>query len=951
LTRRRLLDELDRLRTTRLALVIAPAGAGKTTLLAQYASRWDGPVGWWQVEPGCRVTGVVRGLAAAVPGLSDVLDPAAADLDALVAGLDRASPGQVLLVVDDTHRLTDPAATAALETVINGAPQRLHTLVGGRRMPDLNVSRHELANVYIVDGELLRFRTWEVEHLLRDVYREPLPPDDAAALSRRVGGLAAGLHMFHLSTRGQPLPQRRRAVAALDGRSALTRAYLTRTVLAELPEELRVFLIRTCVFDVLTESRCERLLDRPGTSKRHLAELERRQAFTVTHDGGRTYRYHEVLRAHLAVMLAEEVGDARARQWHARAGALLAADGANIAAARAYARAEDWTAVSWLLNLIGADDDVEPWHDVVPAWLIAEDPWLMLAEGRRLLGRGKLTAGVDLLRAAEEHFDEDRGRARCRTVRRLAQAWLPGTPLPGPMHYSVLLRDATRRHPALVAATGQPVVQAVAFLLGGNITEVRRLVPNEPPDSPDPQALILRLVNACLALAGGDDTARQVLAGVVVDIERIGLHWLTRLARAAAVLDGSKDGIEAAREVLEESDNDGDLWGGALALTGLCLMRSVDHSSDPADVEDAHDLVRRCRLLDAGVLDAWAHALLALAAVAAGLPDAAVEAQRAEGLARSAGVPGAYAAAQVAAARCTGARIDPGGLAAESGLPVRVITRWLGTEAARSLEAPPVEVCCFDGFRMRLHGQPVYLTALKPRTRTALRLLAVHAGRAVHRETMIEALWPDLSPTAATRNLHVTLSSLRTFLEPGAPRGHSALLTRDGDAYQLTLPDDSYSDIVAFTAAVDTARRAQLAGEPAATADALRAALLAYTGELLPEEGPAEWVVRERERLRQTAVEAALDLARTLLKLGDAVGAVAAAERCVQIDQYCDRGWQLLTDAYDQLDNRAAAARARQRYATVLASLEAPDRAVTPAQRSPARPGRTPSPPPSRKPT
>ena len=132
------------------------------------------------------------------------------------------------------------------------APTWLHVLAGGRRMPAFNLSRHELAGVRVLDAERLRFRAWEVEYLLRDVYREPLPPDDAAALARRVGGWAAGLHMFHLSTRDRPLPERRRAVAALDGRSTLTRGYLARTVLAELPADLREFLVRTCVFDVLT---------------------------------------------------------------------------------------------------------------------------------------------------------------------------------------------------------------------------------------------------------------------------------------------------------------------------------------------------------------------------------------------------------------------------------------------------------------------------------------------------------------------------------------------------------------------------------------------------------------------------------------------------------------------------------------------------------------------------
>ncbi len=54
-----------------------------------------------------------------------------------------------------------------------------------------------------LDSDALRFRSWEVEELFRVVYREPLSPEAAAALTRRTGGWAAGLMLFHLATSGQ----------------------------------------------------------------------------------------------------------------------------------------------------------------------------------------------------------------------------------------------------------------------------------------------------------------------------------------------------------------------------------------------------------------------------------------------------------------------------------------------------------------------------------------------------------------------------------------------------------------------------------------------------------------------------------------------------------------------------------------------------------------------------
>jgi hypothetical protein len=336
------------------------------------------------------------------------------------------------MVIDDLQFLEGSAAEAVLDRLLVEAPPRLRVIAASRRMPNLNLSRHELAEVAIIDAEQLRFRAWEVDRLLREVYGEPLPADEVAALSRRLAGWAAGLQLFHLSTRGRPLDERRRAVAALNGHSKLSRAYLTRTVLADLPEQLRRFLVRTCVFDTLTASRCDELLAATN-SQAHLERLERLQAFTETHDGGHTFRYHEVLRAHLCATLAEELGESGAQAWHARAAAIVAARGAAVEAARAYARAEDWSAVRRLLGEIGASvaaEGLEPWRDLLPAWLVAEDPWLVLAEGRHRLAHGQLEAAMSVFQRAETMCGTEAGRARCRSARLAASVWLPGGPGP-----------------------------------------------------------------------------------------------------------------------------------------------------------------------------------------------------------------------------------------------------------------------------------------------------------------------------------------------------------------------------------------------------------------------------------------------------------------------------------------------------------------------------------------
>ena len=315
-----------------------------------------------------------------------------------------------------------------------------------------------------ISNDDLRFRSWEVEELFISVFREPLSPESAAALTRRTGGWAAGLQLFHLATSGRTVADRQRAVDDLGGRSKLVRSYLARNVLAELPPERREFLLRTCTLGTLTGELCDALLETTG-SRRVLDEFEQQQLFTSSEDDGETFRYHEVLRTHLEWALVEEYGAAGARQWYSRSAALLESIGDQRAAVRAYARAEDWGAVARLIQARGSgpDDDVAGTDLLLPASVVEHDPWLSLAEARRRVREGALGAAIEAFRQAERLLDEPEFRERCRRERSVAAMWNAGRPVgTGWMsdgraesrHWSVQIRAATTRGAPTVAGRG-----------------------------------------------------------------------------------------------------------------------------------------------------------------------------------------------------------------------------------------------------------------------------------------------------------------------------------------------------------------------------------------------------------------------------------------------------------------------------------------------------------------
>ncbi|BCJ56016.1 hypothetical protein Asp14428_74910 [Actinoplanes sp. NBRC 14428] len=229
---------------------------------------------------------------------------------------------------------------------------------------------------------------------------------------------------------------------------------------------------------------------------------------------------------------------------------------------------------------------------------------------------------------------------------------------------------------------------------------------------------------------------------------------------------------------------------------------------------------------------------------------------------------------------------------------------------------------CFGGFRVEDDGAERDLGAIRPRSRTLLRYLAASGGRAVHREEILSALWPGVTESAAVNSLHVAVSTLRTFLEPGVARGGSRYLTRSGATYRLDTGAPELSDVTAFVAALRAGRHAAADGRIAEASGLLRTALFHYAGDLLPEDRPAAWATADRDRYRAQAVGAAGLLADLELGAGHPVAAAAAARRALEIDDHDDASWRLLITAQQRAGDHAAAALTRQRYERVLRSLD-----------------------------
>ena len=827
--------------------------------------------------------------------------------------------------------------------------------------PRFNLSRLRVSGDLLEIGpEHLRFRSWEVERLFRDFHGEPLPPEELARLARRTEGWAAGLQLFHLATRGKLPDERRRVLAALGPSARLVREYLARNVLEQLPAELREFLVATSVLGRLSGSICDAFLGTSG-SQALLEDLERRCVFTAALPDGQ-FRYHEVLRTYLQSVLVEQHGDARARERFSAAAELLASVGAVPEALEAFVRAGDWEGAESLLDRHGESvaDRSTTWLDAMPPAILRHDPWLMLAGARRLSAEGRLDEAIEVYAQAERAFGSADAALTARRERQVLATWRePPSAVPSSvavaaaLGWPALLRSAVTREPLAVAraaaALGTPagrVVAGLATLIAGQIREARRLLLDvaEDPDAEGLPAAVAGLGAGVAALLAGDSHGDVEIMGAVGAAEGLGMDWLARLGLATLALGGRADRIHEAEALAATAAAAGDGWGTAITRLAVAWGRLVG-----GDAESEVPAIPTVgfRALGASVLEAWSAGLEALAAARAVLPDADEATLAAELAARAAGVPAvglltaiARLAGDVADAaewrgvaeqieietglRPMGRGVDGPGAARPSAASAETdaaLDPAVAPAAGAATRVPPARLRLLGGFGLEVGGAPVSVGALRPRVRILLRLLCLHAGTALHRETIQEALWPESDPQTGARNLHVAMAALRRVLEPGAARGSFRLVRREGDGYVLALPPGAEVDLFAFEAAADAAREAIDSGDRGAAERWLRLAVDLYTGDLLPEDGPADWVTERREAVRVRAIDAAQALVELLLVRGDTRGAARICAQGMAIDRYHDPFWRLLIEARVRAGDPGAARQVRQGYHDMLAEL------------------------------
>ena len=423
--RPRLNGRLSRGSDARLTLISAPAGFGKTTLLTAWlaaAATENRSVAWLSLEESDRQpttfwTYVITALQTAVPGVGasvlPLLQSAQPPIESVLAAVLNelsAVPNEVDLVLDDYHLVDGPDVRPGMAFLLEHLPPHVHLVISTRADPLLPLARlrarGELVEVRAAD---LRFTPDEVAAYLNDVIGLGLAAKDIAALEGRTEGWIAALQLAALSMQGRD--DIGGFIAGFAGDDRYIVDYLVEEVLQRQSEQVRTFLLRTCLLDRLSGPLCDAVTGRPG-GRATLESLDRANLFLVPLDDSRHwYRYHhlfaDMLQAHLQDERPDEITDLhrRASQWYDQ-------HGQPSPAVRHALAAGDIERVADLVELAipalqqnRQEATIRGWLDVIPDEIIKMRPVLAVGLIGALMAGNEFEGVEARLRDAERWLE------------------------------------------------------------------------------------------------------------------------------------------------------------------------------------------------------------------------------------------------------------------------------------------------------------------------------------------------------------------------------------------------------------------------------------------------------------------------------------------------------------------------------------------------------------------
>jgi DNA-binding SARP family transcriptional activator len=224
-----------------------------------------------------------------------------------------------------------------------------------------------------------------------------------------------------------------------------------------------------------------------------------------------------------------------------------------------------------------------------------------------------------------------------------------------------------------------------------------------------------------------------------------------------------------------------------------------------------------------------------------------------------------------------------------------------------------VLICLLGPFEIRKLGEPVVLRS-GGKAEQLFSCLAMHPHAGVHRETLVEHIWPDAPLALASQCLNTLMHSLKAQLAD-ALAGQPPIV-HAGSHYALNLDGGLGVDVLEFESAVDAGDRLLSAGFTAAAIESYEHAVVLYRGDLAA--GSDISGLLERERLRAICLTTLARLADAHFELAHYEQALHSSVRLLAVDPCREDAHRMAMRAYVRLGMRAQALRQYHLCRTIL---------------------------------
>ncbi len=228
-----------------------------------------------------------------------------------------------------------------------------------------------------------------------------------------------------------------------------------------------------------------------------------------------------------------------------------------------------------------------------------------------------------------------------------------------------------------------------------------------------------------------------------------------------------------------------------------------------------------------------------------------------------------------------------------------------------------LRVCTLGGFRVWLNGDDIPVAAWgREKALHLFQFLITQRmqGQRLHKEQIIERLWPELEIDGGDRDFKVALHAVNKVLEPDRkPRTEPHFIQRYETTYDLNL-EDIWIDALAFERLVAAGNQT---ADRTLAIDYYQHALELYQGDFLPERRYEDWSSAERERLQVLALGLMTTLARLLLS-SSPLESIRLTQHALAIDPVWENAYRIQMQAYLAQGNRPMAIRTYQQCVKAL---------------------------------